>query len=63
MMKINLKTMLLLAGVSLIVSVPCALAHTDVTAEEAKAHPMKNVITRSHLINGLCCRWFCTIYH
>jgi rhodanese-related sulfurtransferase len=35
-MKINLKTMLLLAGVSLIVSVPCALAHTDVTAEEAK---------------------------
>ena len=34
-MKINLKTMLLLVGVPLILSVPCALAHTDVTAEQA----------------------------
>jgi rhodanese-related sulfurtransferase len=34
-MKINLKTVLLLVGVSLIVRVPCVLAHTDVTAEQA----------------------------
>jgi rhodanese-related sulfurtransferase len=34
-MKIELKTVLLLVSVSLIVSVPCALAHTDVTAEQA----------------------------
>jgi rhodanese-related sulfurtransferase len=34
-MKIELKTVLLLIGVSLIVSIPCALAHTDVTAEQA----------------------------
>ena len=35
-MKINLKTVLLLVGVLLIVSVPSALAHTDVTAEQAR---------------------------
>jgi rhodanese-related sulfurtransferase len=34
-MKINFKSMLLLVGLSLITSVPCALAHTDVTPEEA----------------------------
>jgi rhodanese-related sulfurtransferase len=34
-MKINFKSMLLLVGVSLIMSVPCASAHTDVTPEEA----------------------------
>jgi len=35
-MKTNLKTVLFLAGLLSIVSVPCASAHTDVTAEEAK---------------------------
>ncbi|HUT47590.1 MAG TPA: rhodanese-like domain-containing protein, partial [Sedimentisphaerales bacterium] len=35
-MKINLKTVLLLVGVPLILSSPCALAHTDVTAEQAR---------------------------
>jgi len=35
-MKANLKTVLFLAGVLLIASVPCALAHTDVTAEQAR---------------------------
>jgi rhodanese-related sulfurtransferase len=35
-MKINLKTVLLLVGILLIVSVPSALAHTDVTAEQAR---------------------------
>ncbi|MHC4727847.1 MAG: rhodanese-like domain-containing protein, partial [Planctomycetota bacterium] len=35
-MKINLRTVLLLAGVSLIISNPCALAHTDVTAQQAR---------------------------
>jgi rhodanese-related sulfurtransferase len=34
-MNIELKTVLLLIGVSLIVSVPCTLAHTDVTPEQA----------------------------
>ena len=35
-MKIELKTVLFLAGVLLIVSGPSALAHTDVTAEQAR---------------------------
>ena len=35
-MKINLKTVLLLVGIPLILSSPCALAHTDVTAEQAR---------------------------
>jgi rhodanese-related sulfurtransferase len=35
-MKINLKTVLLLVGMSLIMSVPCAFAHTDVTAQQAR---------------------------
>ena len=35
-MKIDLKTILLLVGTPLIISVSLALAHTDVTAEEAK---------------------------
>jgi len=35
-MKINLKAVILFVGVILIVSVPCALAHTDVTAEQAR---------------------------
>jgi rhodanese-related sulfurtransferase len=35
-MKINLRTVLFLFGVTLIVSGPCALAHTDVTAEQAR---------------------------
>ena len=35
-MKTNLKTVLFLAGLLSIVSVPCVSAHTDVTAEEAK---------------------------
>ena len=35
-MKINLKSILLWVGLSLIMSVPCALAHTDVTAEQAR---------------------------
>ncbi len=35
-MKINLKTVLLLIGISLIVSVSPALAHTDVTAKQAR---------------------------
>ena len=35
-MKINLRTMLLLAGVLLIASDPLVLAHTDVTVEEAR---------------------------
>ena len=35
-MNINLKTILLWIGLSLIVSGPCALAHTDVTAEQAR---------------------------
>jgi len=35
-MKINLKAMLLLAGAFLIVSGPCAWAHTDITAEAAR---------------------------
>ena len=35
-MKINLRTVLFLAGVLLIVSNPCSLAHTDVTAEQAR---------------------------
>jgi len=35
-MKTNLKTMLLPVGISLFVSVSSALAHTDVTAEQAK---------------------------
>ena len=35
-MKVNLRTVLLLAGVLLIVSGPLALAHTDVTVEEAR---------------------------
>ena len=34
-MKMELKTVLLLIGVSLIVTAACALAHTDVTAEQA----------------------------
>jgi rhodanese-related sulfurtransferase len=34
-MMINFKTVLLLVGVSLIISIPGALAHTDVTPEEA----------------------------
>jgi len=35
-MKINLKSVLLWVGMSLIISGPCALAHTDVTAEKAR---------------------------
>ncbi|MHC4500663.1 MAG: rhodanese-like domain-containing protein, partial [Planctomycetota bacterium] len=35
-MKIDLRTVLFLAGVSLIVSDPCAWAHTDVTTEQAR---------------------------
>jgi rhodanese-related sulfurtransferase len=35
-MKISLRTMLLLAGVTLIVSNACALAHIDVTVEQAR---------------------------
>lgn len=35
-MKMNLKSVLLVAGVLLIVSNPCAWAHTDVTAEQAR---------------------------
>ncbi|MHC4356110.1 MAG: rhodanese-like domain-containing protein [Planctomycetota bacterium] len=35
-MKISLRTVLLTAGVSLLVSNPAALAHTDVTAEQAR---------------------------
>ena len=35
-MKINLRTVLFLFGVTLIVSGPCALAHTDVTVEQAR---------------------------
>ena len=34
-MKINFKSVLLLVGVSLIMFIPCALAHTDVTPEQA----------------------------
>jgi len=35
-MRINLRAMLLAAGLSLIVSNPCALAHTDVAAQQAR---------------------------
>ena len=35
-MKINLTTMLLLAGVSLIAANPCVLAHTNVTVQQAR---------------------------
>ena len=35
-MNINLRTVLFLAGVFLVVSGPNALAHTDVTAEQAR---------------------------
>jgi rhodanese-related sulfurtransferase len=35
-MRINLKTVLFLAGVLLVVSNPCAVAHTDVTAEQVR---------------------------
>ncbi len=35
-MKINLKTVLLLVGLSLIMSGPCVFAHTDVTAQQAR---------------------------
>ena len=35
-MKRNLRAMLLVAGVALMVSKPCALAHTDVTAQQAR---------------------------
>ena len=35
-MTANLKTVLFSVGVLLVASVPCALAHTDVTAEQAR---------------------------
>jgi len=35
-MKINLRTVLFLAGVSLIAANPCALAHTNVTVQQAR---------------------------
>ncbi len=76
-MKINLRTVLLLVGVSLIVSGSYALAHTDVTAEQARElidstddlividvrEPSEYSDTGGHIPGALNYPWYSGVFH
>ena len=76
-MKINLRTVLLLVGVPLIVSGPSALAHTDVSAEQAlnlidSTHdlivvdvrePFEYCDTKGHIPGALNYPWYSGVLH